>query len=259
MAAAYDASFTRSLIGERMRRAVWQRLDSHFRPGDKVLELGCGTGEDAIYLAQRGVQVLATDISEGMLAVARAKIIAAGLKHIITAEQMSIEKLAHPLTCSPVQHFNGILSNFGALNCVADLPALAAGMARLLQPGGVAVLCVMGPLVPWEWGWYILRGQSLKALRRLRTGGTPWRGLTIRYPSISAVQRAFRPYFRTLRVGAVGALVPPSYAEGWAKTHPAALHALDRLERCFETIWPLPWLADHYLIELVQKTPKVCP
>jgi ubiquinone/menaquinone biosynthesis C-methylase UbiE len=250
MAADYDASFTRSLIGERMRHAVWQRLDSHFHQGDSVLELGCGTGEDAIYLAQRGVQVLATDVSEGMLTVARAKAAAAGLDHLITVKQMPIEALAHPLAHPPAHPLNGLLSNFGALNCVENLPTIAAGMARLLQPGGVALLCVMGPLVPWEWAWYFGRGQSRKALRRLRAGGTPWRGLTIRYPSISAVQRAFRPYFHTRRVAAIGAFVPPSYVESWAKTHPATIHALDRLERRFETTWPLPWLADHYFIEL---------
>ena len=73
MAAEYDTSFTHSLIGVRMRHAVWRRLDARFQPNDHILELNCGTGEDAIHLAQRGLHILATDVSSTMLEVARAK------------------------------------------------------------------------------------------------------------------------------------------------------------------------------------------
>jgi hypothetical protein len=133
---------------------------------------------------------------------------------------------------------------------VADQRAVAAGLAALLRPGATALLCVMGPLAPWEWGWHLRRGQPRRALRRLRPGGTPWRGLTITYPSIRALRRAYAPWFRCRRVSAVGALVPPSYAEPWAARHPLALWALHRIERRAEAAPGLPWIADHYLIEL---------
>ncbi len=146
--------------------------------------------------------------------------------------------------------FDGALSNFGGLNCVADLPGVAAGLAGCLRPGAMALLCVMGPLVPWEWAWYLRRGQPAKAFRRLRRGGVAWRGLTIRYPSIGALRRAFAPWFRMRRVSAVGALLPPSYVEEWAAQRPRLLDRLGRWERRAETWPPLPWLADHYLLEL---------
>ena len=80
MAADYDHSFSESAIGRRMRAAVWRRLDVAFQPGDRVLELNCGTGEDAVYLGRRGVRVLATDVSPAMLEVTRAKVARAGLR-----------------------------------------------------------------------------------------------------------------------------------------------------------------------------------
>ncbi|MFL5803533.1 MAG: class I SAM-dependent methyltransferase [Roseiflexaceae bacterium] len=253
MAADYDRSFTDSMIGALMRQAVWRRLDARFRPGDRVLELNCGTGEDAVYLARRGVRVLATDIAAPMLEVARAKVARAGLEHLVDVEQLAIEQLQANIVHRPssiVNIFDGALSNFGGLNCVADLGAVAAGMAGCLRPGAMALLCVMGPLVPWEWAWYLRRGQPAKAFRRLRRGGVEWRGLTIRYPSIRAVRRAFVPWFRARRASAIGALLPPSYAEGWAARHGRLLGRLDRWERRLETWPPLPWLADHYLLEL---------
>ena len=52
MAADYDRAFTASAVGKLMRSAVQRRLDVAFKPGERVLELNCGTGEDAIYLAR---------------------------------------------------------------------------------------------------------------------------------------------------------------------------------------------------------------
>ena len=266
MAAGYDSGFTESRIGALMRQAVWRRIDARFRPGDRVLELNCGTGEDAVYLARRGVRVLATDIAPAMLDVARAKVARAGLADLVEVRQLAIEELRKQkeegrmpeeardsfsiLHSSFSIPFDGALSNFGGLNCVADLPGVAAGLASRLRPGAVALLCVMGPLVPWEWAWYLRRGQPGKAFRRLRRGGVAWRGLTISYPSIGALRRAFAPWFRAQRVSAVGALLPPSYVEEWAAQRPRLLDRLGRWERRAETWPPLPWLADHYLVEL---------
>jgi hypothetical protein len=104
---------------------------------------------------------------------------------------------------------------------------------------------VMGPLVPWEWAGF--------RFRRLRRGGVAWRGLTIRYPSPAALRSAFAPAFRPLRLSAVNALLPPTEWEAWAGRHPRLLAGLARWERRLETVPPLPWLADHYLLELARR------
>ncbi len=256
-AATYDASFTRSLIGSLMRQAVWRRLDASFSPGSHILELGCGTGEDATYLARRGVFVLATDPAAEMVATARKKAEDAGLANQVLTRQLGFEDLCamdHAAGRGQFEPpFDGALSNFGALNCATDLTTTARGLANLLRPGARAVLCVMGPLVPWEWLWFFLHGHPRTALRRLRRGGVTWRGLTVRYPSIRTLRKAFEPGFRLRRVSAIGALLPPSYVEPWAARHPALIHRLDRWERRVDTKFPLPWLADHYLAELERR------
>ena len=249
LAPDYDASFTGSTIGRAMRRAVHRRLDALFQPGDRVLDLGCGTGEDALYLARRGIAVEAVERSPEMVIMARAKVERAGLGELIEVRGEAIE----PALLGRSPDLDGALSNFGALNCVEDLEVVADGLASALRPGAVAALCVMGPWVPWEWGWFLRLGQPRGAFRRLRRGGIPWRGLMVRYPSIGSVRRVFRGNFRCRRVAAVGALVPPSYAETWARRHPRWLERLERWERRHESRWPLPWLADHYLIELERR------
>jgi len=245
LAADYDSHFTSTSLGLLLRQAVWRRLDARFASGDRVLELGCGTGEDAVHLAQRGVRVLATDVSPAMVEEARSKAALAGVEKLVEVRPLAIDELG---TLS--ETFDGAFSNFGGLNCVADLAGVARGLAARLRPGAPLLLCVMGPYVPWEWLHLLVRCRPSEAFRRLRRGGTQWRGLTVRYPSIRRLRQDFAPGFRLTRVSAVGALLPTTELGGWARRHPRLLSSLARLERRFDTLPPLPWLADHYLAEL---------
>ena len=71
LAGAYDTEFTNLSATRKLRRAVWADMEAVLRAGESVLELGCGTGEDALFLAQRGLRVCACDISPAMVAKPR--------------------------------------------------------------------------------------------------------------------------------------------------------------------------------------------
>lgn len=248
LAKSYDTVFTDSALGRVYRGATWRWLDAAFETGQQVLEIGCGTGEDAVHLARRGVRVVATDPSPVMIETTRAKAEAAGLGKMITALQVDAGRI-HEL----VGKFDGAFSSFGALNLVPDLAPVADRLAERLRPRARLVLGIMGPVVPWEWVWYLLRGRPGKAFRRLRRGGVMWHDVVVRYPAIRAVRKVFNQKFRTLRVGAIGAFVPPPYAEVWALRHPVITGVLERWERSLETVPPLPWLADHFQIEFTRR------
>lgn len=258
LAGGYDAGFTETTLGRLCREAVWRRLDARFPAGTRVLELGCGTGEDAVHLAGRGVRGIATDGSPAMVETARRKALEHGVAGDMAFGTLTLEAFAEgpsDATALLDQHgpFDGAFSNFGALNCAAELAPIARALAARLRPGAPAVLVLMGPVCPWEWLWFLAHGQPGRAFRRLRPGGARWRGVTVRYPGIGAARKAFAPWFRPLRVSAVAALVPPPYAEGWARRHGRTLARLDGWERRWEDRFPLPWLADHYVLELERR------
>jgi SAM-dependent methyltransferase len=245
LAAEYDADFTNTPLGSALRGMVWSRTDHVFAGARRVLDLGCGTGEDAVRLASRGVRVVAIDASAGMVQVATEKARRRGCGDLAQFHCLPMERLGEVLDGEP---FDGTLSNFGALNCVADLPALVRAVAARLQPGARLVWVLMGRYVPWEWAWYLLRADSKRAWRRLG-GGVVWRDLTIAYPTPREAAAVLRPFFRVDAVRPLGFALPPSYAAGWVNRHPRMLAALNRIEHLGHGLAPLASCADHYIVE----------
>jgi len=145
--------------------------------------------------------------------------------------------------------FDGVLSNFGAINCVEDPAALARSIAGRIVRGGSLLWVAMGPYVPWEWAWYLSRCDIRRAFRRLHRQGTPWRGMTVRYPTPRGLQAALKPYFSIRHVQPLGCFLPPSYAAGWLGRFPRMRAVLLRLEQLGQSFPALAACADHYLIE----------
>src|SRR5205814_10343916 len=54
-----------------------------FRPRNRILKLGCGTGRDAVPLARRGIRVDATDVSPAMTAATRARVLREDLSDLV--------------------------------------------------------------------------------------------------------------------------------------------------------------------------------
>src|ERR1700746_550341 len=64
----YDGPRGNNPLIQDMRAEMWRWLDRTFSPGSRLLDLGCGTGLDAVRMAHRGHSVVATDWSTEMVA-----------------------------------------------------------------------------------------------------------------------------------------------------------------------------------------------
>jgi SAM-dependent methyltransferase len=253
IAAEYDERFTETLLGRWMRETVWARLGGAFRPGDLVLEMGCGTGEDAIQLARMGVRVAATDASSAMLEVAQQKAEAAGLSGMISFAQLDLEDEAG-LEALGRQCYAGAFSNFGALNCLPGRRALARALGGCLRPRARVLLVVMGPICPWEILWHLGRGRPRTALRRFRQGVpaelASGRSVRTWYPSPRHLLGEFATQFRTVETVGIGCALPPSYLSPVVERWAGLFEKLALLDRQLGPLFPWSWLSDHYLMVL---------
>ena len=240
LAPTYDHDFTASPIARELRARVHTRLDQHFQPGTHVLEIGCGTGEDALHLSQRGVQVTATDASPAMLDAARAK---TANQPLVQFEPLDLADLP-----STFPAFDGAFANFGVINCISDWHPLAAWLADRLPVGGIAGFGVMSPLCLWEIGWHSLHGNFWTAYRRLGST-TTFGNLPIHYPSIRRLTDDFAPHFRRVHVEPLGLFLPPSDVYGVIERRPRLLRVLTSLDRSLSRVRQFALFADHYWIE----------
>ncbi|MEO7455896.1 MAG: class I SAM-dependent methyltransferase [Gemmatimonadaceae bacterium] len=247
IADAFDERFGGWASVNAQRRAVRAELVAAFAPGARVLELGGGTGEDAAWLAREGRIVQFTDPSPAMVRVAGEKLRALGMPEPVVADAADLGSLTGA--------FDGAFSNFAAMNCVADLPAVARGLSRLIRPGGSALLVLFGTACPAEWLTQVARGRARQAFRRAtrgdvraRLGG---REFTVRYHRRADLERAFAPSFELAEQRGIGVFVPPSDAEPWISAHSTLLAALEGMDRLTSRL--LAPLGDHVLYRFVRR------
>jgi SAM-dependent methyltransferase len=249
VAADYDGPRGNNALIQDMRSEMWRTLDAIFSPGSRLIDLGCGTGLDAVRMARVGHHVTATDWSQRM--VER------------TGERAEREQLANRVQAITVgahelfridgqAQFDGAYSNLGALNCVPNLPEMAAQCARLLKPGAALVFSVIGRICPWEIGYYALKRNwgrlSVRFAAAMVPVGMNKRVVWTRYYTPREFYGAFERHFTLEHRRGLCVLAPPPYMTGMKERHFRLYERLWRLDRRAAG-WPvLRNMGDHFVI-----------
>lgn len=196
LASEYDRLWSTAPSGRLQRDAFWTQAGRYFQDAKSVLDIGCGTGDDALRLIRSGARVKGIDISPAMVAIAQSRGVDA---EIARAEDLN-----------PAEGFDVVMSNFGALNCIADIETLRAPLARLAKPGGYAVLCLLSRFCLWESIRFGLKGEPRKAIRRWGGRAAGPDGLSVFYWSARHVQQCLDPGFSLIKRCGIGLTVPRS-------------------------------------------------
>jgi ubiquinone/menaquinone biosynthesis C-methylase UbiE len=247
-AAAYDDVWNANPVVRRLRARLLRRMLRVWHAGDRIIELNCGTGEDAIVLARHGIAVLATDISQGMIDRATARIAEEGLGQLVALRTVD----ARALLTIGNETFSGALSNFGGLNCVENLRPIVEGVGALLSPGAQFITVFLGKH-PIGANIAALRSGRLRSLMRRQASGTRAASVEgmqfpVHYWSVPELRALFTPEFTLTRVRSLSVVSPPP-ASRLARRFPKLTTALISVEEKIDHWWPVNRWGDHIVCE----------
>ena len=257
IATFYDDDFTHSPIGKAQRKLVWEYLKPFFseKQNLSVLELNCGTGEDAKWMAQQGANVLATDISSEMIKLTETKMDVNGLHQKVTCKQMDINNIDAVIG---VEKFDIVFSNFGGLNCIVPEKLdnlLQYQLPSLLNKNGKMIFVVMPTFCLWESFYHTIILKRKNIFRRLThkpLEANIGNGNTVQtwyyspkwfkqHLPANVLLQSFRP---------IGFFIPPSYLNHFFLKRPIFLRLLQGLEKRIGGFTLLASASDHYLVHL---------
>ena len=249
--AIFDQLYATNGIVAYKRVRVRQFLLKYLDPGSRILELNAGTGDDAIFLSKKGHHVHATDISTGMQARLREKVISQGMNAFVSQELCSFTSLENLTEKGP---FDCIFSNFAGLNCTGDLSKVLASFDSLLKPGGTVVLVVLPRFCLWEF-LMIFKGKFKTAFRRFFSSGGRKAKIdgalfTCWYYSPRFISRALKGKFELKELEGLCTIVPPSYIENFPEKFPGLYNSLCRMENRLKGRWPWKYIGDYFIISL---------
>src|SRR4029079_7128956 len=253
IASRYDDMFSAAAnpLIAMMRERVMRAVDRHFPEPATLIEIGCGTGEDAVALLERGHRVVACDPAPTMLATARAKVAAtrAGDARIEFIHG-SVEAIADGWSARG-RAVDGVFSNFAPLNCEPSLAPLRLLLERALRRGGRFIAVVLPQVCPLEVALFMARAEPRAALRRFRRAAVAdveGQRFTMRYYGAADFDRALGPGFRRIETRSLGLVLPPlSFGNAFARV-PGLLPALGALEDRISALPGLRRMGDHVLL-----------
>lgn len=257
-AEAYDLTFTHTTVGRAQRHMVRKHLAKHLSGEPlRILELNCGTGEDAIWLTGQGHQVTATDVSEKMLAITQKK-----SQDTHVALDVRSWDMRQPWPYSSAS-FDLIFSNFGGINCLspAEITRLGHQLHQLLRPGGKCILVVMNNNCLWENIYRIFKGNWRPVNRRknkqaISVAVSPGESILTYYYHPEQLQQSLGSQFQRQRQRPVGLFIPPSYLENLIIRYPGIIRPLIYLEARLGNNGLTASLGDHFLLELSAVDPS---
>lgn len=250
----FDDRFGRNTIVQYKRERVRGLVEKYLLPSASILELNSGTGEDAIWFAEHGHRVHATDLSSGMQGVLRNKVEIKGLQQAISTERCSFTQLESLTQKGP---YDLIFSNFAGLNCTGELSKVLGSFENLLKPEGLVILVILPKQCLWEF-LLLFRGKFRTAFRRFFSN----RGTTARvegeeftcwYYNPSFITGKLKKSFRLLCIEGLCSLVPPSYIEQFPEKYPFVYRFLRKGEDRLKNKWPWNRIGDYYIIAFQKK------
>ncbi len=246
----YDYTISHNFVNTWIRRRSIEVLLDRVRPDDFLLEVGAGTGAEAVEVAKHVRGLVATDISRSMVELLEAKVRARRLEGKVFPLRLAASELDKVRGFMGIKRIRVAYSFNGALNCEPRLGRFVDGLADLLEPDGLFVCSVRNTLCLSEALSHAAVFQFDKMSPRKRqpimvsVGGAD---IPSTYYSPGEFARKFAPRFRTEGVMALPGLIPPAYLNDYFLKLGGVASAIERLDRRLSGHFPLNRYGDQTL------------
>jgi ubiquinone/menaquinone biosynthesis C-methylase UbiE len=210
----YDFTIFRNFINAWIRQRSIDEVLRLANPDDDVLEIGCGTGAEAIKIVRKVSRVIATDIAEGMLEILQRKLQAKKLSHKILPFRARASEISQIMQFIGEAKIRVAYSFNGALNCEPKIEKFVAELSTVLAPDGYFVCSVLNTLCLTESLSQAIRLRFQRMAPRkiqptMRLAGGQLTPCVCYSPS--TFERLFSRHFTLKRFMALPALLPPPY------------------------------------------------
>jgi SAM-dependent methyltransferase len=210
----YDFTIGHNFINTWIRKRSITELLKHARPTDTVVEVGCGTGAEAIEISQHVKRIVATDISDKMIGILKLKTKAKRLTRRILPFKVRAAEISRVVDFLAGEKVSVVYSFNGALNCEPELDKFVKGLHTLLTEGGHFVCSIRNSFCLSEAISHALVLQFGKMAPRknqpvmVSVGGMD---IPAFYYRPGDFARHFEPYFKLKALIGLPAFLPPAY------------------------------------------------
>ena len=252
----YDFTISANFINVWTRERSIKEVVEHSGRDDVLLEIGCGTGTEAIRISKHVQGVVATDLSAKMVALLRRKIDARKLGKKIKVLQVRAIDVGQARGLLPDGRTGLAYSLNGVLNCEPNIRRFPREVWNLLRPGGLFIcsvrnrLCLEESLVQGA----LLRFHSLtprkKQPKMVSVGGMD---IPAYYYYPWEFARFFEPYFAVKKTVALPAIVPPPYLNDLYVKLRSRLMFLENADAALASVFPFNRFGDQTLFVFQRK------
>ncbi len=246
----YDYTISHNYINTWIRKRSIGELVRIVKRNDVLLEIGCGTGAEAILISRHVAGIVATDVSERMLEILRRKVRAKRLDRKILAARARASEIGAVENLLPHGKVRVAYSFNGALNCEPEVSKVSEQLATIMEENGYFVCSIRNTLcLPEALSHSMVLQFDKMATRKnqptmVSVGGTD---IPSYYYSPARFTRFFQPYFRVRRIVGLPAFLPPAYLNDHYLRTGRAGTLLEKLEFTLGKCFPFNRLGDQTL------------
>jgi len=249
----YDQIFTYSKIGKTQREIVWKHLLSLISAKNiqSVLEINCGTGEDALFLNKKGIAVFPTDISSKMIEETNIKLAKNGFE--TNSSVVDLRKLNSKIID---KKFDLIFSNFGGLNCVnePEIKLFFENSSQLFKSKKNYLLVFMGKYCLIEKLYFLFKlkfsQMNRRSFKETINAKLKYDSVETTFYSINQLKKSLPNDLKIVSNYPIGFFIPPSYLESFFMRRNLILNLLKKMESLIQNFSFLSNFSDHFIVHI---------